>query len=317
MMRDMKNKLSIAVVTSNRCQVLDECLESLFKSTYPFHEVMVIDNASTDGTATMLRDKYPSVRHIVNSRNFGLTYCHVMAMKIFSGDCIFLLDDDNELRWRDTLDRLVSHLYSSAHIGIVVPTIGTDQIGFSMEGCRTSMWTGKTVPSSEVCYPLLCFWKDTKRVPNSTLIKRECIESCGYLDDRYFSTLADEDYVMEMNKKGMVAHVVLGAKIYHKVSHKASWVRIAGLTNPVRAYICVRNRSILIIKHAEWYQLLVYLAIWFPYHVATYGAIVLLGVRKWEFIRAFALGVLDTLAYLLFRKMPGLGHILQLMGDTK
>ena len=118
------HKVTVAVITANRKDVLDECIASILKSDYPIFEFLVIDNASTDGTAEMVHEKYPSVKLIRNEKNMGLSFCHNIAMESFEGDCVFLVDDDNEVE-PDMLGKLVDYLFNpeNENIGIVVPLI--------------------------------------------------------------------------------------------------------------------------------------------------------------------------------------------------
>lgn len=314
-MMETHKKVSVTIITANRSAVLGECLASLLKSDYPIHEIIVYDNASTDDTAELLAQNYPQVCHVRNETNMGLSYCHNLAMKQFTGDCVFLLDDDNIME-TDMLRLIVEHLYSTEYgiVGIAVPLIYNYEPGGSIctPGGHTSMWTGKNclnstdIDSGSVYY-------DSQRASNSTLIKREVIEEVGYMDDSLFSTLADEDYVRRMNAEGYRCHVVLKAAIYHRMNVQAvDPARRVGATNPARAYILARNRTVLVRRYARWYQLLVFLAFWQQVFNAFYLYTFLIRSRNWPLTRGYLKGIRDAWKYILFKKLPPLSYVLSM-----
>jgi len=309
------HKVTVAVITANRKDVLDECIASILKSDHPIFEFIVIDNASTDGTPEMVQEKYPTVKLIRNEKNMGLSFCHNLAMGSFKGDCVFLVDDDNEVE-PDMLRKLVDYLYApeNKNIGIVVPLIMEfydlpEKV--VLAGGETSMWSGKNFLCSKRIGEEEIF-RDTKRVPNSTLIRREMIEENGYMDDSFFSTLADEDYVRRMNKKGLFAHVILKAVIYHKQKHTSTAARKLGMTNPARAYILARNRTVLIIRYARWYQRIVYLLFWQTLFNAYYLYVLIFKTRRKEFTVAYIKGLFHAWKYVFTKKLPPLEYVLEM-----
>jgi len=308
-------RITVAVITANRKDVLDECIASILKSDYPIFEFLVIDNASTDGTDEMVREKYPSVKLIRNEKNMGLSFCHNLAMKNFKGDCVFLVDDDNEVE-TDMLKKMVEYIYSpdNKNVGIVVPLI----LEFYdlpekvvLAGGETSMWSGRNYLCSKKIGEDEIF-RETKRVPNSTLIRRDTIEKNDYMDDSFFSTLADEDYVRRMNKKGLFAHVVLEAVIYHKQKHTSTAARKLGMTNPARAYILARNRTVLNCRYAKWYQRIVYLFFWQMLFNGYYLYVLIFKLRKKEFTIAYIKGLFHAWKYVFTKKLPPLEYVLEM-----
>jgi len=308
-------RITVAVITANRKDVLDECIASILKSDYPIFEFLVIDNASTDGTDEMVREKYPSVKLIRNEKNMGLSFCHNLAMKIFKGACVFLVDDDNEVE-TDMLKKMVEYIYSpdNKNVGIVVPLI----LEFYdlpekvvLAGGETSMWSGRNYLCSKKIGEDEIF-RETKRVPNSTLIRRDTIEKNDYMDDSFFSTLADEDYVRRMNKKGLFAHVVLEAVIYHKQKHTSTAARKLGMTNPARAYILARNRTVLNCRYAKWYQRIVYLFFWQMLFNGYYLYVLIFKLRKKEFTIAYIKGLFHAWKYVFTKKLPPLEYVLEM-----
>lgn len=90
--------LSIVVVNWNTKELLDKCLDSVYRTvTRPAFDVWVVDNASTDGSAEMVRCKYPQAHCLENTENVGFSRANNQAMDLSGGETILLLNSDIEL----------------------------------------------------------------------------------------------------------------------------------------------------------------------------------------------------------------------------
>ncbi len=99
--------LSIVIVSWNVLEKLEKNLESLFasKTSFPF-EVFVVDNDSSDGSAKMIKEKFPQVNLIVNQENLGFSKANNQAIKESGGEFILLLNPDMQI-FPDTLEKIV------------------------------------------------------------------------------------------------------------------------------------------------------------------------------------------------------------------
>ena len=89
--------ISVVIVSFNTKKLLDDCLTSLYKSIQGQSftvEIIVVDNASTDGTREMLINKYPKVRTIFNSENVGFGRANNQGIRKTIGEYILLLNSD-------------------------------------------------------------------------------------------------------------------------------------------------------------------------------------------------------------------------------
>ncbi len=314
-----QNLVSVAIVTANRCEMLDACIASLLKSDYPIHELFVFDNNSGDNTVKIVKSKYPQVTLIQNECNIGLSLCHNRAMKEFTGDCILLIDDDNEVA-PNMISKLVEHLYSEEEkdfkIGAVMPVIYSfyEPEKIIVAGSETDLWTGKTISHPKIIKEGEIF-RESKQAPNSFIIRREMIEKFGVLDEQIFSTLGDEDLVRRMNFGGYECHVVLAAKTYHKIKESDDIIRQFGMTNPARVYVLARNKTVLIRRYAKWYQLLTYLIFWHNLFVGYYLYLLIFKSGKWNFIQAYLKGLRDAFVYVFTKRLPPLSYILKMLDN--
>ena len=97
-MTDQASPLISAVVLNwNGCHVLDNCLRSLYNQTYRPLEIIVVDNASTDGSVDFLREKFHSVHLIRNDKNLGFGAGNNIGIRASQGRYIMMLNNDTRL----------------------------------------------------------------------------------------------------------------------------------------------------------------------------------------------------------------------------
>jgi GT2 family glycosyltransferase/glycosyltransferase involved in cell wall biosynthesis len=109
--RDVHPKVSIVVISYNNVDLTRACLDSvLHHSVHPNLEVIVVDNASKDGSAEMLeRFGHPRVRVILNHENAGFAAANNQALRVATGDYFVLLNNDTVVP-RGWLPRMLRHL---------------------------------------------------------------------------------------------------------------------------------------------------------------------------------------------------------------
>ena len=87
--------LTIVIVNWNTRKLLADCLDSVAGTVQgPTYEVIVVDNASTDGSIGMLRDEYPEVRVIANDVNRGFGAANNQAFAVMAGRYALLLNTE-------------------------------------------------------------------------------------------------------------------------------------------------------------------------------------------------------------------------------
>ena len=88
-------KLSVIIVNYNVKAYLEQCLRTVFEALNGMEgEVFVVDNLSTDGSAEMVREKYPSVRLIANRENVGFSRANNQAIRDSNAEYVVLLNPD-------------------------------------------------------------------------------------------------------------------------------------------------------------------------------------------------------------------------------
>ena len=93
-MTEYNVRVSIVIPHWNGIDTLSECLISLFKTRHDSYEVIVVDNASTDGSQSWVKNTYPQVKLIENDKNYGYAGgCNRGALEA-NGDYLVFLNND-------------------------------------------------------------------------------------------------------------------------------------------------------------------------------------------------------------------------------
>jgi glycosyltransferase involved in cell wall biosynthesis len=89
-------KVSVIIPTYNRKQYLDRAINSVLKQTYTNYELIIVDDASTDGTPEFITEKYPDIRLLALQKNRGAGGARNEGINIAQGSFIAFLDSDDE-----------------------------------------------------------------------------------------------------------------------------------------------------------------------------------------------------------------------------
>jgi GT2 family glycosyltransferase len=104
-------KSTVVIPNYNGIKYIEACLESLYGGTVTDIEVIVVDNASTDGSMELVRDKFPRVRLIVNSENTGFSHAVNQGINLSNTPYVILLNNDTrvELDFIHELEKIMDN----------------------------------------------------------------------------------------------------------------------------------------------------------------------------------------------------------------
>lgn len=129
--------ISILIVSWNTRELLRACLASIARQCAGVaHEVIVVDNASGDGSARMVRDAFPAVRLIAETRNLGFAAGNNRAYEAASGEWIWLLNSDTEVL-PGAAEALVEFLETHPRCGGAASALIDARDGAVQRSCRT------------------------------------------------------------------------------------------------------------------------------------------------------------------------------------
>src|SRR4051812_10001844 len=90
----IKNLVSVTIVTYNSGRFIKRCLESVLEQKYPQMEVVIVDNASTDGTVDILEQFAATCRIYYNTENLGFAEAQNQAIALSKGEWVLTLNPD-------------------------------------------------------------------------------------------------------------------------------------------------------------------------------------------------------------------------------
>jgi N-acetylglucosaminyl-diphospho-decaprenol L-rhamnosyltransferase len=223
--------LTVIVVSWNTADLLLACLASLAEN--PFHgdhEIIVVDNASPDGSADRVARSYPRVRLIRNASNEGYSAGNNLAIRRACGRYVLLLNSDTEVR-SGTLDRLVRFLESAPRAGAVGPRhVNPD--GSLQPSCMRFPTLGTALIFDTLVARLppgkrhldRYFMRDfdhrssrpVDQIPGSCLLMpREVVQTVGLLDERLWLYFNDVDYCQRILAADYSIHFLSDAEVMH------------------------------------------------------------------------------------------------------
>jgi GT2 family glycosyltransferase len=230
--------LSIVVVNWNTSDRLQSCLASVAQHLVDVnHEVIVVDNASEDGSPEMVAERFPSVRLIRNPTNTGFARANNQAMRVARGRWLLLLNSDTVL-----IDESVADLYRTldrertnggdlgdvgvAHCRLMFPDGRLQHTAYRFPTLRRAAFEGlglyKLTSTDFAAETLLAgYWdhareRDVDWVAGSfMLLPREVFDTTGGFDERFFMYGEDLEWCYRIRDHGWRVRFFPRAAIVH------------------------------------------------------------------------------------------------------
>ena len=288
-------RVSILILTWNTCEEVLTCVGHALAMDYPNYEVVVIDNASRDGTSAAVRERYPAVTLLENSENLGYAGGNNRGIEyaVEHGAEYVLIVNSDTVMPSDLLTKIVDIASSSDDIAAV----GVKNLKMSDP---STVWAayleltyrrellhvvGREQPDS----PALSVVKDVPGVSGACmLLSRRALEAVGLLDETFFMYHEDLDWCQRAISKDYRCVYAGTAHILHKGSSSTLRTR-AGY------YFLVRNSILFARKHGNMLQFLNVLASTFLYGMRK-NVKCWLGLEKKETYALLWQGLRDAVA---------------------
>lgn len=114
-------ELSIITVTYNNENTIDDYLESVLKTKEKAYELIIIDNASPDGTVSKI-PKHPQIKLLVNKENLGFSKACNIGAKNARGEYLFFLNPDTKI-FKNSIQNLLQYIKENPSVGLVAPKL--------------------------------------------------------------------------------------------------------------------------------------------------------------------------------------------------
>ena len=220
--------LSIIIVNWNTRDLLEQCLSSVYATTHdiPF-EVFVVDNASSDGSVEIVRERFPEVQLIENEENLGFAKANNQAIRESKGRYILLLNSDTVVL-SGAIERMIEFMDGHPEAGAVGAKL------LNPDGSFQASYNDFPTPLSELVllaglsrvvynpyYPSYppdlsnerreCDWVGGACL----MVRKEAIEEVGLLDENYFMYVEEVDWCYRLRKAGWKVYYLPEAQIVH------------------------------------------------------------------------------------------------------
>jgi len=233
--------VSVVVVNRNRRRELAACLRSLQRQSVA-HELVVVDNASDDGSVEMVEREFPHARVLKLGVNTGAARGRNLGVRAASGEFIAFIDSDAVAHpaW---LEELLRAMRSEPEAAVCGSKVVWDSTVVHAGGRFTPVGAGVDVALGERdseavsrrCYSAFACWA-------GAMVRRSAYESLGGLDEWFFVYHEEPDFCYRAWIAGWKVLYVPTSVVYHPLPAGSS---------PFRVYMCQRNRLGMVLKNYQ------------------------------------------------------------------
>lgn len=240
-------KVSLIVPNWNGGDMVLECITSLQNLDYPRKEIVVVDNASTDGSGETLKG-IQGVQVIQNRTNLGFGLALNQGVQVTKSPYLLFVNNDARLP-RDWLKTVVRASEEDRATALVTGPVEFSEMQGVLWGCGgyVDQITGLAWDAG----------KGSRELPNdgdldylqacALLVRREALEEVGHWDSDYFLYFEDTDLASRLRSVGYRSRILPSATVYH-----------SGLSSPIQSlperkfYHFVRSNLRFVLKNFSW-----------------------------------------------------------------
>lgn len=222
--------LSIVIANWNTKEMIRQCVDSIFGTVSPElkYEVIVIDNASTDGSAGYLRTLGDRITLISNDENLGYAKACNQGMKIASGKYVLLLGSDTIIQ-KGAVEKCVRFLddnspYGAVGCKLLNPDGSTQNSLKQFPGLKNAFYTYLSLDGLNKDYDMASFDYsssiDADQIAATFLmVKTDILKQLNYFDESYRILYNDVDICRRIWKAGYKIFFIHDCSIIHYGSH--------------------------------------------------------------------------------------------------
>ena len=239
-------KVAIIVLNYNGWDCLADCLQSLERLQYAAKDIIVIDNNSDDGSLDLVKKNFSQFMFVRNEANVGFATGMNIGMRLAlerGAQWCWLFNNDAQAD-PHALSALIAAAEENPRAGLLSPVIydAGGGIWFAKGTIEYSRMRTLHIPPAK--QELL-----SKAYPSgfltgcALLIRKELIETIGFLDELFFLYYEDADYSLRALAAGFPCLVVPEARVSHSEESRS---------NPAKTYFLVRSGLLFFEKHASF-----------------------------------------------------------------
>lgn len=305
-------KVTIIIPNYNGCHFMEPCLASLGKQTYKDYQILIVDNASTDGSAEYVRERYPEIKILCLDKNYGFSGAVNLGIRRCKTPYVILLNNDTTVD-PHYIEELVKAIEASPRI-------------FSVSSKMLQMYHPELIDSAGDLYTLtgwgVCRGAGRPRsnytkmdevfsaCAGAAIYRREIFKKIGLFDEKHFAYLEDIDVGYRAKIFGYRNLYCPTALVYHVGSGTSG-----SKYNSFKVRLSARNNVYLNYKNMPFLQLLINFLPLLGGYLLKYAFFLKLGFGK-DYLDGFREGLKTrkTLRKVPFR-LRNLHNYVQIEGE--
>ena len=220
-------KLSIIIINWNTRNLLSDCISSIYEHALEVDfELIVVDNASSDGSQKMIQNQFPDVDLITNSNNPGFAKANNQALRTCSGEYALLLNPDTIVK-PGAIEELVKFLDDFPEVGaagarLLNPDGSLQRSAYPKPTLFREFWRLFHLDGLMhlAKYPMNRWSLDQVREVEilkgaCIIIRRKALDEVGLLDEEYFMYSEDLDLCTRLTQSGWHLYWIPSAEVIH------------------------------------------------------------------------------------------------------
>ncbi len=226
------SKLSVIVLNYNAESFLKQCLLSLRFDQSSEYEVIVVDNASSDGSVAMVKQQFPEVKLVTSDINLGFAGGNNLGLKEAHGEYLLFLNPDTTVP-KETIPTMLEYMESHPDVGLATCYVELATTGKIDPACHRGLptpWASfcyfgkleKLFPKIKLFSGYHLWYKDLSKIheidsPSGTffLVRRSIIDRVGSFCEDYFMYAEDLDLSYRIKQAGYKIMFVPTVEITH------------------------------------------------------------------------------------------------------
>lgn len=298
-------KIATLIVTYNRLQNLNECVESILRGTVIPEQIFIVDNGSQDDTAKWIKEKFHGIEVIALDKNLGPaggaeTGQRYIYEKGF--EAIWAIDDDAKVH-KDALKKILetfNKLVEKGKNDFLLTSVIYGDNNLSLPFYNLLLYNhtfGLTKRIDPEEYKKDCFEVNIASMCG-LFIPRKVFAKSGFVKGEFFGWYDDTEFILRAQKNGFKILAVPQSKIYHPVQYRKR-IKILGKNftfisgRPERMYYGTKNNIITQQEMLPWFN---FYFLFLPIFIAKRSiSIILFYENKGTFIKNMLKGIIDAL----------------------
>jgi len=239
-MDNNESLISIVIVNYNGKKYLQNCLKSVFESTYENFEVILVDNASTDNSHLDAKQKFPKIKLIQTKKNLGASGRN-SGILVAKGEFVVLLDNDTIVKPNWLYEFLKNFKKNGYGMYQAKLMLMDDPNRINSAGCMISVFGFSFAKGSGEIDKGQYDRKFDINFPATAcaFIPKNIFDKVGLFDQEFFAYLDDTDFGWRALRLGIKSYFAPSVVVYHKWSSTTKW-------GTKKFYLLEKNRQICI-----------------------------------------------------------------------